>query len=462
MAALKVPTEIDNSMRSKLHNLIINKTFATVSATIVFVSIMALGEFFIQTQKLERENERRIDAVSYAATLRARLEREINTLLYLTSGLGSYLIVRYDKIEESELYNILAVLHQNSKHVRNFGVALGYRLSYVYPVAGNEAAIGLNYREEPLQWPVIEEIIANRTPALAGPIDLVQGGRGLIYRVPIFIDGQYWGLLSTVIDWDSLYRASFEESINNKYEFSIRGKNGLGLDGDLILDNPAPFNDENAVIQEFDIPGGKWAIAVRPLESNLNVYLYSIHLATFIIGSLFAWMLYSLLRSQSKMAYFAMFDSLTKLPNRRLLSDRAKISFARQVRNEEKVCALLFIDLDGFKGINDEHGHKAGDAVLVQTANRAESLVRKNDTVARLGGDEFVVLIENFDRSKTDKIVERFHKLLETPIEFEGKELTVGASIGLAFYPDSGVNLETILKKADREMYLDKTARKSA
>ncbi|MGJ4748502.1 hypothetical protein ACQV5M_19230, partial [Leptospira sp. SA-E8] len=113
--------------------------------------------------------------------MRVRLGSELNAQLNLNSGLAAYLVVRNNSLDRREVQAILAELHHQSRHVRNFGVAVGYYLRYVYPLQGNERAVKLYYPDLPDQWPLIEGIVRSGRAALAGPVTLAQGGRGLIY-----------------------------------------------------------------------------------------------------------------------------------------------------------------------------------------------------------------------------------------------------------------------------------------
>jgi diguanylate cyclase (GGDEF)-like protein len=116
--------------------------------------------------------------------------------------------------------------------------------------------------------------------------------------------------------------------------------------------------------------------------------------------------------------------------------------------------------LDGFKKINDDYSHKAGDAVLREVAQRMRAITRANDTIARWGGDEFVILLEEISQETLDHLVERLRKKIELPIEHEGHLLRVGTSIGIAVYPNHPAELDEMLKIADKHMYHDKAHRK--
>ena len=231
----------------------------------------------------------------------------------------------------------------------------------------------------------------------------------------------------------------------------------------MVLGSASLFERTDAFKQEIEVPGGKWVIAVRSLrDTGSDRTEIAIRLLFIALASIAGWMMYMLIRSRSDLAALAMYDQLTGLPNRHLLEDRAEIAFARHRRKPEQNCAILFLDLDGFKGINDIHGHKAGDAVLKAVADRASAVVRENDTVARWGGDEFIVLMDDADQATLQPLIERLRTAIETPVVFEGHALQVGVSIGLALCPAGDSTLDQVLKLADQKMYAEKMERKAA
>lgn len=151
--------------------------------------------------------------------------------------------------------------------------------------------------------------------------------------------------------------------------------------------------------------------------------------------------------------YLALHDKLTGLPNRELLADRVYKAAKRRKRDEQKN-AVIFFDLDGFKPINDTLGHDAGDKALKEIAVRVEGAIRGSDTAARMGGDEFVVLLEGIkDFEEITMVAERIHKSINKPIEIGGEEFHVGASMGIAVYPDDSTAHSKLLSMADKAMY---------
>jgi diguanylate cyclase (GGDEF)-like protein/PAS domain S-box-containing protein len=154
-----------------------------------------------------------------------------------------------------------------------------------------------------------------------------------------------------------------------------------------------------------------------------------------------------------QIAHLAEHDSLTGLPNRLLLNDRLNHAIAAASRSASMM-AILFLDLDGFKHINDSLGHSAGDRLLKSVAERLQHCIRTPDTVSRQGGDEFVVLLTDVRHAEDAAATAgRMLKSVMEPHEVDSSELHVTASIGISIYPDDGVNAETLLKNADAAMY---------
>jgi diguanylate cyclase (GGDEF)-like protein len=161
-------------------------------------------------------------------------------------------------------------------------------------------------------------------------------------------------------------------------------------------------------------------------------------------------------RAEEEMRHLATHDSLTDLPNRALFSELLGFSMTATERYQRK-CAVLFIDLDRFKIINDSLGHEQGDVLLIEIARRLKASVRASDVVARLGGDEFVVLLNEItDQKQVAGVAKNLLCVLGKPVDLAGQECGVTASIGVAMFPDDGSDQEQLLKNADVAMYLAK------
>ncbi len=158
-------------------------------------------------------------------------------------------------------------------------------------------------------------------------------------------------------------------------------------------------------------------------------------------------------RSEERIRHLAEHDSLTGLPNRSLLQDRLRQAMNRAERENGRL-ALLFVDLDRFKLVNDSLGHAVGDALLQEIAHRLQSAVRASDTVSRQGGDEFLVLLADIEQNEdAGRVAQKMLDVLSAPCHLAGHELRITPSIGISLYPDDSTDLEKLIKSADIAMY---------
>jgi diguanylate cyclase (GGDEF)-like protein len=259
------------------------------------------------------------------------------------------------------------------------------------------------------------------------------------------------------------------------------------FDGDSARDKamlyasqpPATFSASNAVFfqdeRPVDIAGRRWlmrftgnpavsahldmtrpnAIAMGGLAASLSLFcvLYAWATQNRRARELATQLTRDLRKSEERFRHLAHHDALTNLPNRVLLQDYLGTALARAKRNNTQV-ALLFVDLDRFKNINDSLGHDTGDQVLKLASRRIESSVRENDFIARMGGDEFVVVIGDLKEAEAAAhVAQHIQKNLSRPCFFGGHELLITPSIGISVYPQDGEELEALLKHADAAMY---------
>ena len=155
----------------------------------------------------------------------------------------------------------------------------------------------------------------------------------------------------------------------------------------------------------------------------------------------------------AELDFLANHDALTGLPSLRLCKDRLDHSLAEARRNRQ-TSAVMFLDLDGFKAINDEHGHEFGDLVLKVTADRIKAEIRETDTVARIGGDEFVIILSSLpELNIAERIASSLVRQIAQTIHIEKSEVSVSASIGISLYPQDGTTAEELIRSADKAMY---------
>lgn len=429
-------------------------------ASLILISFIWVFETLIQAQSKKIQSDVRLEAFSYGSLLRSRVDRELNSLLYLSGGLASYLTVYHQVLEPKKVNAILADLYARSKHVRNLGIAVGYQVTYVYPVKGNEKVIGMDYRDLPKQWLQVKRAVDTKTGVLAGPLTLVQGGRALVYRYPVFVENQYWGILSTVINTEPFLNAAFKGVSNNDYEFAVRVKDYSGDLEETFFGDAKLFANPKSFLMESEVPNGKWEWAILRKTVSSSAYFISLmRLMELVSSVLLATAIYLFLRERSKLSRDALYDSLTGLANRRLLYDRIYQELAQADRSN-KFIAIMFVDLDHFKKINDNYGHDFGDQLLKTVAKKLTHCVRAIDTVGRLGGDEFVVVLSRINQPKDAALVaESIMKAFDNPVLIFDSNINISLSMGVAVYaPKSDESINGLMKKADMALYAAKGA----
>ncbi|QLC72898.1 PAS domain S-box protein [Pseudomonas sp. LPB0260] len=227
--------------------------------SLALLLVLGLGvELLLRQYALRQFDAHQQRLTARAGEVRAVLLSELNATLHLATGLASYIGARQGEVQPPELQPWLDGLLRRGRHIRNIGLAPGNRIVFVYPLAGNEAALGLYYPDLPKQWSAVQRIIASREPGLDGPLPLVQGGSGLIYRVPVFLgDGSYWGLVSTVIDFDRLY-AEVERAAR-QLDLVIRLRHRDAADGELIKGSAVPDGAANVELT-VRLAGTHWRL----------------------------------------------------------------------------------------------------------------------------------------------------------------------------------------------------------
>ncbi|WP_347274737.1 sensor domain-containing diguanylate cyclase [Candidatus Kuenenia sp.] len=165
--------------------------------------------------------------------------------------------------------------------------------------------------------------------------------------------------------------------------------------------------------------------------------------------------------TQEVITHMAYFDEITNLPNRRLFNDRLYVAISNANRYRQRL-AVMFLDLDGFKDVNDALGHQTGDQLLREIAYRLNQTVRKSDTIARMGGDEFTVLLTQVEHeSNIISVADKILEAVRQPVVLDGNTINITISIGIAQYPDNGKDVNTLLKSADIALYRAKESGKN-
>lgn len=251
----------------------------------------------------QRQNQALQQLVGLSGQLRSFVESELNTSLYMSLGLASHLRASDGKLSEKEMMFLLQNLLEQGKHIRNIGLAPANVLTLIYPVQGNERALGLNYENLPQQWPEIKQLIEQKQPKLVGPVALIQGGMGYIYRLPLFLnDGSYWGIISTVLDLTSFNQMLLQQANSYQVQVGIREKSDRAQ---AVLFGYSHLFSEDALVLDLNIKGADWQIAVRFMDEAAGWGLWQWRLLGASLSVLFCLMLAWLLHSYRRSALFA-------------------------------------------------------------------------------------------------------------------------------------------------------------
>ncbi len=450
---------------AEMRKVLSKKWFAIAASTLVFSCMVAVGGYLAFLEQEHCNFQQRQDVLNQASHIRTALENQVNTTLNLAMGLVVF-VSTYPEFSTEE-FNLMAHnLMQRAPHIRNIGLARNNVITHMYPLKGNEKALGLRYMEIPEQADAVKRTIAERTMVIAGPVDLVQGGRGFISRVPVFDardKEKYWGIASLVIDMDRFYSDTGLSDKDGKIEFALRGMDGLGFDGQLFYGKSELFADAGSVIMPIALPSGEWILAARLKNgypaSALARLTRGMGCLIAIVVSL---LLFALLRSYDQIHYMALHDHLTGLMNHRLFDEYLK-QCIEAAKRKESLFAVLYLDLDKFKPINDTYGHRQGDTVLVAVADRLRECLRTSDIITRIGGDEFAAILPDIASGKAcHKVVARIRAAISKPVYLSnGEKVSVEVSIGVSIYPENGECVEGLIKYADLDMYLHKHQKKT-
>jgi len=569
----------------------------------VMISLLLLAAL-AGTAFAERYYQDQISASDRAAALerlgivRYQLESRLASNLSLINGLAAF-VSAYPEFTQEQYAQYASQVLVREPALINLAAAPDLVIEFVYPIVGNEAALGLDYRTATGQWSAVEQVVLSGEMVVAGPLNLVQGGVGVVGRAPVYTaDGNgntaLWGIVSAPILIDDIFEDAGLLAGVPGVEIAIRGVDGLGADGEVFFGPVHVFEHAEAIVMPVSVGSGSWQLAgqvdsdttaavagiralalaltllmlfllfqrQRQLESHASLqrrvsrnerFLRSVERVSQVGGwrlatdgrftelseltrqhigldtdeavidlDLFCsafqsesaaqlreeflraiqyrnrfdeelelvkrdgetiWLhiqgeplvqdgrieitgaitdITEAKRSESLIEYQANYDELTGLPNRSLFRDRLGTALLHAQRRSTRL-AVLFIDLDNFKSVNDNLGHDAGDELLVEAARRIGASVRETDTVGRYSGDEFVaVLSEVFSGSAVSRICADIVHAMAQAFHVNGNQVYCGVSIGVSFYPEDADDADVLIIKADQAMYEVKAVGKNS
>jgi len=430
-----------------------------------------------QTRAIAQQNAR-ADVSQQLNLIRTRLEGHVTGNLHLVRGLIATLVTE-PEMSQARFAEIASNLVTDKSLIRVIAAAPDLVVTRLYPVEGNEAVMGFDYRASADQWEPLQRAIKRGELIFAGPHRLVQGGVGFIGRFPVFTSGpdgarHFWGIVSPVIDAGRLYQASGLTDPSLPIDVAIIGRDSLGDQGQQFFGDRAIL-DHDPVTADVLLPsGGKWIMAAMPKEgwetTPAIIWLIRFLVAVsagLIVGPMVvtgrlvkerAASIAQLEIATARIEHTAHHDSLTGLPNRRFLDVRLAA-----LGEAPHPAALLHMDLDRFKQINDTLGHAAGDAMLVHSAEVLSRAV-PDDFVARIGGDEFVILCDLSAvpaQQHIAFIAELAHRIItdmRLPVQINGHESRCGVSIGIAMLAQAEGDPRRMMMNADISLYRAKSS----
>ncbi|WCL54469.1 diguanylate cyclase [Gimibacter soli] len=234
-----------------------------VPSLVLWLALAVLVNTLASSERERTRLQEQNTANSAGVAILSKFETELKSNVYLSTGLVAY-IASVDDVNREDLHAAMQGVFRAGRYIRNIGVAPDNRLDYVYPLEGNEGAIGIYYPDISTQWPQVQRAIASRTTVISGPLPLVQGGIGLVARTPVFLEsGDYWGIISLVIDIKELAVGVARSPAARDVKFALRAVSGD--DGQI---SPI-WGDQNlfqpkVMPPSMDVAGGRWEISVQP------------------------------------------------------------------------------------------------------------------------------------------------------------------------------------------------------
>jgi diguanylate cyclase (GGDEF)-like protein len=432
------------------------------------LAVLLLGLYIsVGTAQLERERQlsaRQAQVQRELADFHARLAAEIWASVALARGLA-VIVVQQEGITDTEFQAIARELRHDQKEILYFSLAPGFVVTQVFPRAG-ASEVGLRLLDDPRHKEPMLRSIRLDAPVLAGPFPREDGSQGLAVRMPLWVEKdrvpRLWGAVGVVLDYELILRRAGIRQLEEELRVSFVGRDAGGPGGALFR-GERPERDASAVRSPVMLPGGSWLVSAVPVEGWYRDprWLSPGFLARVLLSLLAGLATARILDDRRRIRRLASRDELTDLPNRRW----ALAQLARLIQRHRRGgggFALMSLDLDGFKPVNDTYGHAAGDLLLAEIGRRMSHIVRPGDVVARMGGDEFLVLVPTEPSNSDDwlrAVATRVQTAISRPVPIEGHWVVVGTSIGIARFPDDGDLAETLLRKADAAMYRAKHGR---
>lgn len=430
-----------------------------IAAVVSFLVMVSLLAVIIQHISQLAEREKHMEAHYWASAFATKLRGQLEANLAVGYGIEAQISV-LNTLDQTSLERVAARLLQKPLNIRHIAVAPDLVVNALYPLEGNEGALGLDYRQHPGQRDAVLRAMQNHQVVLAGPLPLVQGGGDhLIARFPVrTADGRDWGVVSLVITVAELLRDAGLADIEQRHQLALR----ISASSEPFLGDAALFASAEEPPHAIPVPGGEWQLAVKAKEEG--DWLHSVNWSVGVLTSLLAAIAVFYLRRYhnernqhlQELEQITAIDPLTQLTSRYQFNEYLN-QLIEECQRTGQGFTVLFIDLDHFKEINDSLGHSIGDELLVQVAQTLKNCVRSYDLLCRFGGDEFIAVLKNVNR--TAEIENRARIITSCVAEsrtIQGTAVSITCSLGVSVYPTDGVDAASLIQHADLAMYESK------
>ncbi len=436
----------------------------------IFSVSLLIGLLIINNYHKLREKEQIHLVSDIVAAQAVTIERHLSRTLSATYFLKSLLEINHGEIAHFDDY--AANIIESLGGITNLQLAPNGIISKIYPLKGHQKALGHNILVDDIRKEDASLAISTKQLTLSGPFELIQGGIALVGRNPVFLKGennveQFWGFASVVIYLNDLITTTGLDQLKDKgYYYQLSFNDNYAKSNYDLTETQRNTEPLSSMIKQvIKVPNGEWLLYMKPtLQPGRQMAIAMQILLALSISALMAYFSYILLKQPlilkrlvikktEELNKLAFYDPLTDLCNRRLFNDLLKRVVTRTQRDGHQF-ALLYLDIDEFKRINDTLGHEAGDQLLKVIGLRLSNALRKSDTVARLGGDEFCIILPDINTStNAARVAEKINAAIQPPINLGDHEVRVTTSIGITLAPNDGLDATELLKNADLAMY---------
>lgn len=441
----------------------INKFKATV---VIFIVFLLIGIFFVSAFNSAEKEADTAHTSQIASSYASSIEKVIRHALSSTNTLA--VMVHQGKGEVPRYSELVKYMLPMYKGAYALSLAPEGVMRQIEPAIQNSLVKDHDLFEGKNRETELQNTREGELTFL-GPFKLIQGPQGAVGMLPVFLNnpqGQkyFWGYTLVSLKFpDAFEDAQLSQLEKQGYAYELSGTNPFDGKRELIQKSSMPLASHSIQIP-IKLYGTEFALNVsKPMGwMDMSRVIFE-YLIIFVAASLMAWLSYSVLKlseQRVQLNAIAMIDPLTNLPNRRLLS--LKLDQILHDTDAQESCVVCYLDLDGFKSVNDRLGHATGDELLKIVSARLKSCVREHDVIARVGGDEFVlVLVALNSVQEAETIIARVIEIVNQPFMISGEIAEVTASLGAAVYKTHGDEADHLLRAADQAMYQAKNSGKN-